>query len=44
LPAHQKELFETWSNHQWSFSWFGCCPMKDQFQIHSKFGGALVQT
>ena len=32
LPAHQKESFEAWSNHQWSFSWFGYCPKKDQFQ------------
>jgi len=43
LPTHQKESFETWSNHQWSFAWFGYGPMKDQFQIHSKSGGTLVQ-
>jgi len=21
-------------NHQWSFAWYGYCPMKDQFQMH----------
>ena len=42
LSAHQKESFEAWSNHQWSFAWFSYCPMKDQFQIHSKSGGTLV--
>jgi len=35
LPAHQKESFEALINHQWSFAWYGYCPMKDQFQIHS---------
>jgi len=43
LPTHQKESFEAWSNHQWIVAWFGYCPMKDQFQIHSKSGGTLVQ-
>jgi len=43
MPAHQKESFETWSNHQWSFAWFWYYPIKDQFQIHSKSGGTLVQ-
>ena len=43
LPAHQIKLFETWSDHQWSYAWFGYCPMKDQFQIHSKSGGTPLQ-
>ena len=39
LPTRQKESFEAWSNHQWSVAWFGYCPMKEQFQIHSTYGG-----
>jgi len=43
LLAHQKESFESLINHQWSFAWYGCCPMKDQFQIHSKSIGTSLQ-
>jgi len=35
LPAHQKESFESWSNHQWFVAWFCYCPMREQFQILS---------
>jgi len=43
MSAHQKESFEALINHQWSFAWYGYCPMKDQFQIHSKSEGTLLQ-
>jgi len=36
MPAHQKESFEAWSNHQWSATWFGYCPMKEKFQIEGE--------
>ena len=29
--------------HQWSFAWFGCCPMKNQFEIHSLSKGTSMQ-
>ena len=29
--------------HQWSFAWFGCCPMKNQFEIHSLSKGTYMQ-
>ena len=29
--------------HQWSFAWFGCCPMKNQFEIHSHCEGTSLQ-
>ena len=54
LPAHQIKSFETWSDHQWSYAWFGYCPMKDQFQIlpsleehrcrHSSYSCPVVDT
>ena len=40
---HNKESFEALINHQWSFVWYGYWPMKDQFQIHSKSEGTLMQ-
>jgi len=39
----QKELFEALINHQWFIAWYGCCPMKDQFQMHSMYEGTLLQ-
>ena len=30
-------------NHQWSFAWYGYCPMNDQFQIDSHYEGTLLQ-
>ncbi len=29
--------------HQWSFAWFGCCPMKNKFEIHSLSKGTSMQ-
>jgi len=43
LQHIKKSRLKLDQNHQWSFVWYGYCPMKDQFQIHSKFGGTLVQ-
>jgi len=38
LLAHQNRVYVgVLSNHQWSFAWFGYCPMKEQFQIHSMY-------
>jgi len=39
----QKESFEALINHQWFIARYGCCPMKDQFQMHSMFVGTLLQ-
>jgi len=39
----QKESFETLINHQWFISWYGYCPMNDQFQMHSMYEGTLLQ-
>jgi len=39
----QKESFEALINHQWFIAWYGCCPMKDQFQMHSMYEGTLLQ-
>jgi len=30
-------------NHQWFIAWYGYCPMKDQFQMHSMYVGTLLQ-
>ena len=38
------ESFETLINHQWSFAWYGYCPMKDQFQMHSNWERTPLQT
>jgi len=37
----QKESFEALINHQWFIAWYGYCPMKDQFQMHSMYEGTL---
>jgi len=39
----QKESFGALINHQWFIAWYGCCPMKDQFQMHSMYEGTLLQ-
>jgi len=39
----QKESFEVLINHQWFIAWYGYCPMKDQFQMHSMYEGTLLQ-
>jgi len=39
----QKESFEALINHQWFIAWYGCCPMKNQFQMHSMYVGTLLQ-
>jgi len=39
----QKESFEALINHQWFIAWYGYCPMKDQFQMHSMWEGTLLQ-
>jgi len=41
LAAHQKESFEALINQ--FFYRYGYCHMKDQFQIHSKSKGTLLQ-
>jgi len=28
---------------QWFIAWYGYCPMKDQFQMHSMYEGTLLQ-
>jgi len=44
LPAQQKESFKALINHQWFIAWYGYCPMKHQFQMHSMYEGTLLQT
>jgi len=39
----QKESFEAFINHQLFIAWYGYCPMKDQFQMHSMYEGTLLQ-
>jgi len=39
----QKESFEALINHQWFIAWYGYCPTKDQFQMHSMYVGTLLQ-
>ena len=39
----QKESFEALINHQWFIAWYGYCPMKDQFQMHSMYVGTFLQ-
>ena len=39
----QKESLEALINHQWFIAWYGYCPMKDQFQMHSMYEGTLLQ-
>ena len=38
-----KESFEALINHQWFIASYGCCPMKDQFLMHSMYLGTLLQ-
>jgi len=38
----QKESFEALINHQWFIAWYDCCPIKDQFQMHSMYEGTLL--
>jgi len=43
LSAHKKSRLKLVNNHQWSFPWYGYCPMKDQFQMHSLYEGTFPQ-
>jgi len=35
--SQNRVVVGAWSNHQWSVAWFGYYPMKEEFQIHSKY-------
>jgi len=41
--THKKSRLKLVDNHQWSFSWYGYCPMKDEFQMHSLYEGTFLQ-
>jgi len=41
--THKKSRLKLVDNHQWSFAWYGYCPMKDQFQINSLYEGKFLQ-
>jgi len=41
--THKKSRLKLVDNHQWSFAWYKCCPMKDQFQMHSLYRGTFLQ-
>ena len=41
--THKKSRLKLVDNHQWSFAWYGYCPMKDQFQMHSLYEGTFLQ-
>ena len=39
----KKSRLKLVDNHQWSFAWYSCCPMNDQFQMHSLYEGTFLQ-
>jgi len=41
--ASKKSCFEALINHQWFIAWYGYCPMKDQFQMHSMYERTSLQ-
>jgi len=41
--TQKKSRLKLVDNHQWSFAWYGYCPMNDQFKMHSLYEGTFLQ-